>query len=94
MNIAFLPKLSLSNIFPISQNRANKCIKVLKDLSENFTKTVNISEFFLNETQAQLQLSMFGFSDKFQEKTNKKIRQAFSGENIEYTEEFSKSALK
>lgn len=93
MNMAFLPKFSLSNIFPISQNRANKCVKVLKDLSENFTKTVNISEFFLNETQAQLQLSMFGFSNEFQEKTNKKLRNAFAGINIEYIEEFTKIAL-
>jgi cytochrome P450 len=93
MNMAFLPKLSLSNIFPISQNRANKCVKVLKDLSENFTKTVNISEFFLNETQAQLQLSMFGFTNKFQEKTNKKLRNAFAGINTEYIEEFTKMAL-
>ena len=32
---------------------------------------VNINEFFLNETHAQLQLAMFGFSDNFEEKNNK-----------------------
>ena len=45
----------------------------VSDKSENFTKPVNMSDFFLNETQAQLQLAMFGFSDEFQEKTNKII---------------------
>ena len=31
---------------------------------------VDIYEFFLNETMAQLQLAMFGFSNEFQEETN------------------------
>lgn len=46
--------------------------------------------FFLNETQAQLQLSMFGVSNEFQEETNKKIRDAFGGSGkTGYTREFA-----
>ena len=66
MNMAFLPKQSLSEIFPISQLRAQKCSELLKDISENHTKHVDMSDFFLNETQAQLQLEMFCFSNEFQ----------------------------
>jgi len=92
MNMAFLPKKSLGKIFPISQERAHDCSKLLLNISENFTKSVDISDFFLNETQAQLQLAMFGFSDEFQEKTNKNIRNAFIGINSEYLEKFSYEA--
>ena len=74
MNLAFIPKLSLKKIFPISQQRAQTCVSLLKDKSENYTKSVDMSDFFLNETLAQLQLAMFGFSDTFQESTNKKLR--------------------
>ena len=52
-----------------------------------------MSEFFLHETQAQLQLGMFGFSNEFQEKTNKKIRDAFAGVDVGYTDQFSIEAL-
>ena len=76
MNMAFIPKLSLKKVFPISQQRAQVCADLLKKMSINYTKSVNMSEFFLNETQAQLQLSMFGFSDEFQETTNKKTTKA------------------
>ena len=93
MNMAFLPKLSLKKVFPISQGRAVLCSHLLKRLSDNYSKSVNMSEFFLNETQAQLQLGMFGFSDEFEERTNKKIRDAFSGIELEYTGQFSKEAL-
>jgi len=93
MNIAFIPKLSLQKVFPISQKRAIKCSQLLKEISDNYLKPVNMSEFFLNETQAQLQLGMFGFSDEFEQRTNKKIRDAFSGIKLEYTDQFSKEAL-
>ena len=52
-----------------------------------------MSEFFLNETQAQLQLGMFGFSNEFQERTNKRIRDAFAGIDVGYTDQFSIEAL-
>ena len=93
MNMAFIPKLSLQKIFPVSLERAQKCVHVLKSQSDNYTKSVNMSDFFLHETQAQLQLSMFGFSDTFQEKTNKKLRQAFAGKNVEYVGTFAEEAL-
>ena len=92
MNMAFLPTKSLGEVFPISQKRAKYCSKLLKDISENFTKSVDISEFFLNETQAQLQLAMFGFTDEFQERTNKNVRNSFLGIHPEYLDTFSKEA--
>ena len=90
--MAFLPKKSLGEIFPISKKRAHDCSKLLKRISENCTISVDMSDFFLNETQAQLQLAMFGFTDEFQEKTNKNIRNAFIGINTEYLETFSREA--
>ena len=93
MNMAFIPKLSLQNVFPISYERASKCSRLLQTMSEHYSKSVNMSEFFLHETQAQLQLAMFGFSEEFQEKTNKKIRDAFAGIDIGYTDQFSVEAL-
>jgi len=93
MNMAFIPKLSLQKVFPISVERASKCYQLLKDRSDHYSKSVNMSEFFLHETQAQLQLAMFGFSDEFQERTNKKIRDAFAGVDVGYTDQFSVEAL-
>jgi cytochrome P450 len=94
MNMAFLPNTSLKNVFPDSVKRAKDCLKVLKDSSDNYQQSVDMSDFFLNETQAQLQKAMFGFSDKFEENSNKRIRNAFVGIETEYLEEFSKTALK
>ena len=53
-----------------------------------------MSDFFLNETQAQLQKALFGFSDEFEQKTNKRIRNVFAGINTEYLDEFVSEALK
>ena len=92
MNMAFIPKLSLQRVFPKSMERAKNCAKLLRDASQK-RESVNMSEFFLNETQAQLQLSMVGFSAEIQIETNQKIRQAFAGINVEYTQEFSEKAL-
>lgn len=75
---AFTPE-SLNKILPISQNRAKKCGELLWKLSKKGSVKVNMSDFFLNETLAQLQLAMFGFSEKFQQKHNKKLRDAFGG---------------
>ena len=72
----FNPLLTLHKIVPISQKRASECPMLLRKLSR-LNKDININDFFLNETQAQLQLALFGTSDEFQEKTNKKIRNAF-----------------
>ena len=75
---AFNP-IELNNIMEISEKRAIKCSKLLMRKAKYGRDKVNMSEFFLNETLAQLQLAMFGVSNKFQEKTNKKIREAFGG---------------
>jgi cytochrome P450 len=92
MNIAFIPKLSLQKIFPLSRERARFCATLLKEKSNDYLQSVDMSDFFLNETQAQLQLGMFGFSNEFQEKTNKLVRDSFSGIHSEYLEQFSKEA--
>jgi cytochrome P450 len=93
MNMAFIPSLSLKKVFPISEQRAKYCSQLLKQNSDNYKQSVNMSEFFLNETQAQLQLGMFGFSDEFEQKTNKKIRDAFAGIDVGYTDQFSYEAI-
>ena len=93
MNPAFLPNLSLKKIFPESVKRARNCSELLIKMSSDYTEPVDMSDFFLNETQAQLQKAMFGFSDEFEEKTNQKIRNAFAGINPEYIYEFTKEAL-
>lgn len=73
----FNPITSLKHIVPISQDRAKKCSNLLWKLhKENYD--ININDFFLNETQAQLQLALFGVDNDFQEKYNKKIRNAFA----------------
>ena len=93
MNNAFLPKYSLQHVFPASVKRARSCSELLIKMSCDYTEPVNMSDFFLNETQAQLQKAMFGFSDEFESKTNKRIRNAFQGIETEYLSEFAQSAL-
>ena len=46
MNMAFLPKTTLNEIFPISLKRSSKCDELLKKLSNDYTEYVNMSEFF------------------------------------------------
>jgi cytochrome P450 len=94
MNMAFAPSMSLKKVFPISRDRARLCVKILRERSNNFTERVNMSDFFLHETQSQLQLSMFGFSNEFQDKTNKRIRNAFAGIDSDYAYQFAEEALK
>jgi cytochrome P450 len=87
---AFDPFSSLEKILPISDGRARKCSDILIGLSNGGKKEVNINDFFLNETQAQLQLALFGLSNEFQEETNSKIRDAFSGDGqIGYARDFA-----
>ena len=81
---AFSMNDSLKPLIPISDKLAKQCVERLWNLSDMGKEEININEFFLNETHAQLQKAMFGFSDEFENKTNKKIRDTFSGENIEY----------
>tara|TARA_B100000700_G_C14970724_1_gene821239 strand:+ start:140 stop:1603 length:1464 start_codon:yes stop_codon:yes gene_type:complete len=93
MTNSFLPKHSLQKVFPASVKRARGCSELLIKMSSDYSEPVNMSEFFLNETQAQLQKAMFGFSDDFERKTNERVRRAFSGIGVEYLEEFSVDAL-
>jgi hypothetical protein len=83
----------LKKLIPISIKRATYCCELLWELSsQGITTTkinVNINDFFLNETMAQLQLAMFGFSNDFQQKTNKQIRCTLSGERLDYAKEYS-----
>lgn len=73
----FSPK-NLEKIIDISADRAKKCVYLLQERINN-NKQVDIGDFLLNETQAQLQLALFGSSEEFVEETNKKIRTAFIG---------------
>jgi len=52
-------------------------------MPRNKMHELDMNEFFLNETQAQLQLALLGTSESFQQKTNKCLRSAFSGKNPE-----------
>ena len=54
LNPAFLPKASLGQIFPVSLARAKHAADKLMAESENGTKPVDMNEFLLYETQAQV----------------------------------------
>ena len=91
---AFSLEYELKQIIPISNARAELSINILKEYPKLCDgEFINIHEFFLNETMAQLQLAMFGFSNKFQEETNSKIREAFHTEDMVYSSEFVKVFL-
>jgi cytochrome P450 len=80
MTQAFLPMSSLAHIFPISNQRAVDCADILKRLSQGGTVPINMSEFFLNETQQQLHLALFGESnDDFDESYNATFRDSLGG---------------
>lgn len=76
---AFLPRASLEQILPVSAARARKCVERLREVSENCAKPVDMNDFALFETQAQLQLALFGEDEDFMNKTNKKFRDAMTG---------------
>lgn len=90
---AFSP-LELNNIMDISQERAKKCSNILIEKASYGKQKVNMSDFFLNETLAQLQLAMFGVSNDFQENTNKKIRDAFGGKGKGYARDYAINLIK
>ena len=95
---AFNVSNELNKIIPISVKRSEYCSQLLWKLSgEGVFDTkisININDFFLNETMAQLQLAMFGFSNDFQLKTNKQIRDTFNGERLDYAKEYFVDFLK
>jgi len=91
---AFNPETSLEKIMPISNNRAKKCKDLIWEKCQlNENNMININDFFLNETQAQLQMSLFGFSGKYQEKTNKKIRDAFDSIGVGNARKYAVSSM-
>ena len=80
MTQAFLPMSSLAHIFPVSNDRAIACADILKRISQGGTQKINMSEFFLNETQQQLHLALFGESNEdFDEAYNTGFRDALGG---------------
>ena len=92
---AFIPNTVFPEIIPKVIERAIKCVEILRlrvempNISENL---VDMSEFLLGETQAQLQLNMFGFSEAFEIETNKKVREAFNSEDKRYLSFWAKKA--
>ena len=77
---AFLPTSSLAHIFPTSVERAAQCAKILKRLSQAGTAKVNMTEFFLNETQQQLHLALFGEKgETYDENYNATFRDSMGG---------------
>ena len=80
LNTAFFPS-NIKKVINISENRAKKCSQRLLDISKKNNNKIDILDFFLHETQGQLQLSLFGTTEDFSEKTNKKLRDSFAFKN-------------
>lgn len=76
---AFLPRASLGQIFPVSAARAALCADRLRSLSANGAQTVDMNDFLLYETQAQLQLALIGEDNDFMEATNERFRNSIGG---------------
>ena len=91
---AFSVENNLKKLIPISNARAELSVDILRNMPKNCDgEYVNIHEFFLNETMAQLQLALFGFSNDFQEETNLKVRKAFLNNDPIYARKFISSFL-
>ena len=91
---AFSVNSELKQLIPTINKRAQLSVKLLQDKQKICDEEyINIYDFFLNETMAQLQLAMFGFSNEYQEKSNKKIRTAFKDMNAIKGRGFVKSLL-
>lgn len=87
---AFLPDASLSQIFPVSLARARACTERLQSVSDGCRTSVDMFDFFLHETQAQLQLALFGEDDAFMERTNDAFRRSMGGKaDARYVREFT-----
>ena len=76
---AFMPYSSLQYLLPVSERRARKANSLLRAAAESQQgNVVELNEFLLNETMAQLMLAMFGIPEDVVEQQNKKIRNAFA----------------
>ena len=86
---SFLPKPILEDVMYISENSAKNLINKV-NLSKLENKDIDMSNLLLNETQAQLQLSLFGVDKEFELKHNYNLRKAFSGfGEVGYVRKFS-----
>lgn len=77
LNAAFFPT-NIKKVINISKKRAEQCPNRILNISKKTNNKIDILDFFLHETQAQLQLSLFGTTQTFSEKTNKKLRDSFA----------------
>ena len=76
---AFLPYQSLQHVLPVSEARAQKSLTLLRQqIQDSGNGVVQLNEFLLNETMAQLMLAMFGLPEDIAEQQNKRVREAFS----------------
>lgn len=80
---AFMPTSSLAHIFDKSVERAMVCRENLRNDSQGGTQIVDMSDFYLHEAQAQLQLALFGVDEEFMDETNAPLRKAFAGKATE-----------
>ena len=55
----------------------------LRELSHDFTRPVEINEFWLHEAMAQLQLALLGEDEEWMNRTNKPLREAFAAANAQ-----------
>ncbi|KAJ9452404.1 putative cytochrome P450 CYP13A10 [Diplonema papillatum] len=78
---SMMPKASLEQIFPVSRKRAMDCVWKLDKESCNGEKRVDMAEFLLHETNAQLRLALFGDTEEEMEEVNREIRGTFGGLN-------------
>jgi len=74
---SFLPMASLSKVLPVSQERARVGKQRMDEMCQGGEASVDINEFFLFETMAQLQLAMFGETPDYMEEINISLRQSF-----------------
>ena len=80
LNTAFFPT-NIKKIINISKKRAEQCTNKILNISKKTNNKIDILDFFLHETQAQLQLSHFGTTETFSENTNKKLRDSYAFKN-------------
>ena len=83
---AFDPLFELPSLLQGSIERAQVAVETLNNSNTDF---FNINEFLLHETQAQLQLLMFGFDD-YTDQENIYIRNAFYKEDKIHMENWAK----
>jgi cytochrome P450 len=78
---AFLPLSSLQHVLPVSEGRAKQANARLREMCSSAGSggaVVQLNEFLLNETMAQLMLAMFGIPAEVVEAQNKPLREAFA----------------